>query len=158
MPCCSEGQSPDEPLWVPFVCLWVFCPIPDLMCIHSVLCRAKSLQSPLTLSDPMDCSLPAPLSMGFSRQEYWSGLPCPLPGDLPDPGIEPMSHVSCTGGQVLYHKGHLGSPHSTLLFLFPVVGYNSRHILHQVRVPDKAYDSYLHQETETSLPLNPVAS
>ena len=33
----------------------------------------------------------APLSMGFSRQEYWSGLPCPPPGDLPDPGIEPGS-------------------------------------------------------------------
>ena len=33
----------------------------------------------------------APLSMGFSRQEYESGLPCPPPGDLPDPGIEPMS-------------------------------------------------------------------
>ena len=33
----------------------------------------------------------APLSMGFSRQEYWSGLPCPSPGDLPDPGIEPTS-------------------------------------------------------------------
>jgi len=31
------------------------------------------------------------LSMGFSRQEYWSGLPCPPPGDLPDPGIEPVS-------------------------------------------------------------------
>ena len=30
-------------------------------------------------------------SMGFSRQEYWSGLPCPPPGDLPDPGIEPGS-------------------------------------------------------------------
>ena len=33
----------------------------------------------------------APLSMEFSRQEYWSGLPCPPPGDLPDPGIETMS-------------------------------------------------------------------
>ena len=33
----------------------------------------------------------APLSMGFSRQEYQSGLPCPLPGDLPHPGIEPRS-------------------------------------------------------------------
>ena len=32
-----------------------------------------------------------PLSMGFSGQEYWSGLPCPPPGDLPDPGIEPSS-------------------------------------------------------------------
>ena len=39
----------------------------------------------------MDCSLPAPLTMGFSRQEYWTGLPCPSPGDLPDPGIEPVS-------------------------------------------------------------------
>ena len=36
----------------------------------------------------------APLSMGFSRQEYWSGFPCPPPGDLPDPGIELMSPES----------------------------------------------------------------
>ena len=36
----------------------------------------------------------APLSMGFSRQEYWSGLPCPPPRGLPDPGIEPMSLIS----------------------------------------------------------------
>ena len=36
----------------------------------------------------------APLSMGFFRQEYWSGLPCPPPGDHPDSGIEPMSLVS----------------------------------------------------------------
>ena len=35
----------------------------------------------------------APLSMGFSRQEYWSGLPFPSPGDLPNPGIEPESPV-----------------------------------------------------------------
>ena len=38
----------------------------------------------------------APLSMGFSRQEYWTGLPCPPPEDLPDPGIEPLSPVSLT--------------------------------------------------------------
>ena len=36
----------------------------------------------------------SPLSMGFSRQEYWSGLPCPPPGDLPDLGIEPASLMS----------------------------------------------------------------
>ena len=36
----------------------------------------------------------ASLSMGFSRQEYWSGLPCPPPGDLPDPGNEPMYPAS----------------------------------------------------------------
>ena len=38
----------------------------------------------------MDCSQ-APLSMGFSWQEYWSGLPCPPAGELPDPGIKPAS-------------------------------------------------------------------
>ena len=36
----------------------------------------------------------APLSIGFSRQEYWSGLPCTSPGDLPNPRTEPMSHTS----------------------------------------------------------------
>ena len=45
----------------------------------------------------------APLSMGFSRQEYWSGLPHPPPGDLPDSGIKPVSLKStCIDGQVLY--------------------------------------------------------
>ena len=44
-----------------------------------------------TLCDPMDYSHQVPLSMAFSRQEYWSGLPFPPPGDLPDPGTEPRS-------------------------------------------------------------------
>ena len=48
-------------------------------------------------------ALQAPLSMRFSRQEYWTGLSCPLPGDLPNPVIEPMSHVSCIGRWILYH-------------------------------------------------------
>ena len=39
----------------------------------------------------------APLSMGFSRLEYRSGLSCPRPGDLPNPETEPVSHVSCFG-------------------------------------------------------------
>ena len=49
-------------------------------------------QSGLTLCDPMDCSLSwdSP-SVGFSRQEYWSGLPFPSPADLPHPGIKPGS-------------------------------------------------------------------
>ena len=46
-------------------------------------------QSCLTLCDPM--SYKTPLSLEFSRQEYWSGLSFPSPGDLPDPGIEPRS-------------------------------------------------------------------
>ena len=39
----------------------------------------------------------APLSMGFPRQKYWSGLPFPSPGDLPDPGIKPRSSVLASG-------------------------------------------------------------
>ena len=39
---------------------------------------------------PGNVACQAPLSMKFSRQEYWSGLPFPTPGDLPEPGIEPM--------------------------------------------------------------------
>ena len=52
-----------------------------------------------------------PLSMGFSRQEYWSGLPFPFFGDLPDPGMEPMSvYVSCIRRQILYHYCHWEAP------------------------------------------------
>ena len=48
-------------------------------------------QSCLTLCDPWTVGRQAPLSMEFSRQEYWSGLLFPSPRDLPDPGIEPGS-------------------------------------------------------------------
>ena len=43
---------------------------------------------------PRTVARQASVSMGFSRQEYWSGLPCPPPGDLPDPGLEPVSPSS----------------------------------------------------------------
>ena len=72
--------------------------------MREVTARAKSLRSSLTLCSPMDCvAHQAPLSMGFSSQECWSGLPCPPPGDLsppgdtghlPEPGIEPVSLAS----------------------------------------------------------------
>ena len=51
--------------------------------------RVKSLQLCLTFATLWTHQ--APLSTGFSRQEYWSGLPCLPPGDLPNPGIKPMS-------------------------------------------------------------------
>ena len=44
-----------------------------------------------TLMTPWTATCQVPLSMGFSRQEYWSGLPCPSPEDLPNPGTEPGS-------------------------------------------------------------------
>ena len=52
----------------------------------------------------------APLSMGFSWQEYWSGLPCPPPGDLPDPRMEPMSLAFPALAGVLYQLSHWESP------------------------------------------------
>ena len=51
-------------------------------------------KSCLTLCDPVTVVRQAPLSMGFSRQEYWSGLPIPLPGDLSNQGVEPTSPAS----------------------------------------------------------------
>ena len=50
-----------------------------------LLSRVRLFASPWTVA------YQAPRSMGFSREEYWSGLPFPSPGDLPDPGIEPRS-------------------------------------------------------------------
>ena len=55
-------------------------------CAHAQSC-------PTLKRHPRDYSPPA-LSMGFSKQEYWSGLPCPPPGGLPNPGIKPASPVS----------------------------------------------------------------
>ena len=56
---------------------------------------AKAFQSCPTLCYPMDCIPPGSFCpCNFSRQEYWSRLPFPPPGDLPDPGIEPMSLAS----------------------------------------------------------------
>ena len=53
--------------------------------------KVKSLSRVRLFATPRTAAHQAPPSMGFSRQEYWSGLPFPSPGDLPDPGIEPGS-------------------------------------------------------------------
>ena len=58
---------------------------------------AKSVQSCPTLCDPMDCSLPGSSVHGISRQEYWSALPLPPPGDLPDPLFECKSPALAGG-------------------------------------------------------------
>ena len=61
----------------------------------------------LTLATPWTVACQTPLSMGFSRQKYWSGLPFPSPGDLPDSGIETQAPVlptvSCTAGRFFTH-------------------------------------------------------
>ena len=57
-------------------------------CMLSCFSRVRLFATPWTVAHQ------APLSRGFSRQDHWSGLPCPPPGDLPDPGIEPVSPVA----------------------------------------------------------------
>ena len=62
----------------------------------------KSLSRVRLFATPWMVAYQAPLSMGFSRQKYWSGLPFPIPGDLLDPGIELMSlGISCIGRRIL---------------------------------------------------------
>ena len=68
-----------------------WCHCDSLLVIHHCV---QPLSLYLTLCGPMTVAHQAPLSMAFSRQEYWSGLPFPFPGDLPDPGTEPKSLVS----------------------------------------------------------------
>ena len=78
----------------------------ESLCIHKRMCKGHLATIPLktllcvcaqsypTLCEPVDSTLEASLSMEFSRQEYWSVLPFPTPGDLPYPGIKPISPTS----------------------------------------------------------------
>ena len=67
--------------------------------------KAKVAQSYPTFCDPKDCSCQAPLSVGFSQQEYWSGLPWPSPADLPNPGIKPGSLALWADSLLSDHQG-----------------------------------------------------
>ena len=77
------------------------CPIADTICLCCMLSCFSHVWLCMILWTIV-CQVP--LSVGFSRQENWRGLPCPPPGDLPSPGIAPLSsRVSCIGRWVLYH-------------------------------------------------------
>ena len=67
-----------------------------LFCVFFLCVHAKLLQSCPTLCNLRTIAYQAPLSVGFSRHEYWSEFPCPPPGNLPDPGIEPLFLMSPT--------------------------------------------------------------
>ena len=73
-------------------------------CVLSRFSRVRLFATPWTVARQ------APLSMGFSRQEYWSGLPFPSPGDLPDPGVEPVSPVVPALQADSLSLSHQGSP------------------------------------------------
>ena len=88
------------------------CPpeITTTLLISYVCCMVNSF-SPVRLFVTLwTIAQQAPLSMGFSKQEYWSGLPCPPPGDLPNPGIKLASFLSPALQVDSLALSHLGSP------------------------------------------------
>ena len=66
-------------------------PLPIVASFIYIMVKVKSLSRVRLFATPWTVAYQAPLSMGFSKQEYWNGLPFPAPGDLPDPGIQPRS-------------------------------------------------------------------
>ena len=82
------------------------------VCVCVCACVYEHVLSSVQLfSTPWTVSCQAPLSMKFSRQEYWNGLPFPPPGDLPDPGMEPTALGSPILSGGLCQLLHLGSPY-----------------------------------------------
>ena len=75
-------------------------------------CWCLVAKSCLTVCDPLDVSPPVSSVHGLLRQEYWSRLPFPSPGDLPDPGIEPTSPASPPLQADSFSLSHLGSRHA----------------------------------------------
>ena len=74
------------------------------MYIYVRVC-VQSLSHVQLFGTPWTAAHQASLSMEFSRQEYWSGLPCPPPGDLPDPGVEPTSLMSSASAGGFFTTG-----------------------------------------------------
>ena len=83
---------------------WCVCILYILLSLLSCRC-GQSLSPVWFFVTPWTVARQAPLSMGFSRQEYWSGLTFPSPGDLPNPGIEPESPASQADSLPLNHQG-----------------------------------------------------
>ena len=82
------------------------------VCVLSCLSRVRLLATLWTVARQ------APLSMGFSRHEYWSRLPFPSPGDLPDPGIKPrVCCIFCLASR-FYTAEPPGQPSMTLSWVF----------------------------------------
>ena len=97
-PTCPEHQPSHDDSFSPSLRSMVLNSVPNngIVTHHwsrHYLC-VQSLGCVWLFATPWTVARQAPLSMGFSRQEYWSGLPCPSPGDLPDPGMEPRSLAS----------------------------------------------------------------
>ena len=93
------------------------------VCVCVCVCVRARAQSCVVFATPWTAARQAPLSVGFSRQEYWSGLPFPSPGDLPRPGTEPGSPAL----QADYQLSHQGGPiYALLLLLLLLLSHFSR--------------------------------
>ena len=97
------------------------------VCTH--LCSVA--KSCLTLCNLWTVAHQAPLSMGFPKQEYWSGLPFPSPGDPPDPGIEPLSPASA-GGFFTTELSRKSSTQSRCVHMFVYLIYCKRSFIRWV--------------------------
>ena len=86
----------------PLFVLWI--PVLSFLKSYVHVCPVASVMSDSLRPQELQPTRP-PLSMGFSRQVYWSGLPCPPPGDLPYPGIDPMSPALQVDSLPLSHWG-----------------------------------------------------
>ena len=82
-----------------------------VLSIYKLRCLAARLAVPSSLWTPCTAAHQAPLSIGFFRQEYWSGLVFPRPGDLPDPGIELVSPTALAAAGRFFTTEPPGKPH-----------------------------------------------
>ena len=88
---------------------WLWHWVVTWLSVISALCMLSYFSHVLLFVTSWSIANRAPLSMEFSRQEYWSGLPCPSARDLPDTGIKPTSLTSPALQVILYPLNHLGS-------------------------------------------------
>ena len=127
------------------------------VCLLAELCACvKLLQLHLALCDPMDYSSPDSSSMGFSRQEYWKGLPCSPLGDLPNPGIEPVSLMSLE----LAGKFFTSSATWEAAELGNVFNYTHVHhpvYMHKCMYVCKCVYSYTYFRDHEFIPITPVS-
>ena len=106
-----EQMGPTEEFWLKMGMWWLEMGVASQQ-QHEwnyVLCYAKAFCHVWFFATLKTVAHQAPLCMGFSRQEYWSGLPCSPPGELPNPGIEPVSPAA-TAQQYAFRLSHQRGP------------------------------------------------
>ena len=101
--CCEPGT-----VYMALTLHWVVKVIRVCVCVCARACVCCVQSSVQLFATPWTEAHQPPLSLGFPRQEHWSGLSFTSPGDLPNPGVRPaslVSCVSCTGRRIPYHCG-----------------------------------------------------